>query len=256
MKRKKSWLSQALYRLIFRLVRLCYGKMELVGIENLPATDTIIVGNHSQMNGPLVGELLMPKNCYIWCAGQMMHVKEVPHYAFTDFWSQKPTWTHSFYKIFSYLIAPFAGWLFNQARTIAVYRDTRIISTFRETVQALCDGKNILIFPEKDEKHNNILYAFQENFVDVARLYYKKTGKNLTFVPMYIAPRLKKTFFGKGIQFNGEAEISEERSRITTYLSDEITSIARALPPHIVVPYRNIPKKNYLSNQDVEKVPR
>ena len=244
------------YKIIKALVRLFYGSMEVVGLENLPKDNAILVGNHTQLNGPIAGELFMPDNCYIWCAGQMMHLKEVPDYAFQDFWSQKPKWTHPFYKILSYIIAPLSVCIFNNARTVAVYHDMRVISTFKETVNMLKEGKNFLIFPEKDEKHNNILYKFQENFIEVAKLYYKKTGIPLTFVPVYIAPKLKKLYIGKGTTFQSDTHINEERTRIATYLSDEITSIARNLPLHTIVPYRNIPKKYYLTNKDITEVPR
>ena len=73
---------------------------------------------------------------------------------------------------------------------------------------------------------------------------------------MYIAPRLKKMYIGKGIIFNGENSIEDERKRISAYLADEITDIARKLPLHTVVPYRNIPKKYYLTNKDITEVPR
>ena len=119
----------------------------------------------------------------------------------------------------------------------------------------LKDGANILIFPEKDEKHNNILYQFQENFVDVAKLYYKQTGISLTFVPIYIAPGLRKLYIGKGIVYNSDNTIEEERKRISLCLSAAITDMARALPLHTVVPYRNIPKRYYLTNKDVTKIP-
>lgn len=255
-KKSNSKLSRLIFKIVRWLVRLFYGKTDIVGIENLPKSNAIVVANHTQMNGPIVGELFMPENCYIWCAGQMMNMREVPEYAFTDFWSQKPKWTHPFFKFLSYIIAPLAPCLFNNARTIAVYRDFRVISTFRETVGMLKADKNILIFPEKDETHNNILYKFQENFIDVAKLYYKRTGKELTFVPMYIAPKLKKMYIGKGITFNSQNNANEERKRIADYLSEEITEIARNLPKHTVIPYRNIPKKNYLTNKDITEVPQ
>lgn len=254
--RRTSLPVWVIFKIIRSLIRLFYGKTEIVGLENLPKENAIIVGNHTQMNGPIVGELFMPDNCYIWCAGQMMNIKEVPGYAFQDFWSQKPKWTHPFYKLLSYLIAPLAYCLFNNARTIAVHRDAHIISTFRETVKRLKEGKNVLIFPEKDQPHNNILYTFEENFVDVARLYYKKAGVSLTFVPMYIAPKLRKAYIGKGILFDPEADMAEERHKIATYLSEEITRIARELPEHTVIPYRNFPKSQYLSNKDVTEVPK
>ena len=244
------------FKIIKSFVRLLYGKMEIEGLENLPEKHAIIAGNHTQLNGPIAGELFLDDNCYIWCAGQMMNWKEVPEYAFDDFWSQKPKWTHPFYKVLSHMITPLSVCVFNNARTVAVYKDMRIMSTFKESIKLLNQGANILIFPEKDEKHNNILYKFQENFVDIASLYYKKTGVSLLFVPMYIAPNLKKMYIGKGIEYNAENSIADERTRISAYLSDEITKIARELPEHTVVPYRNIPKKHYLSNKAVTEVPK
>ena len=124
-------------------------------------------------------------------------------------------------------------------------------------------GANILIFPEKDETYNNILYAFQDKFIDVARLYYKKTGTELVFIPIYVAPKLRKTYVGKGIAFdassldnnNPENNMDTERNRICTYLMDEITDMAHALPEHTVIPYRNLPKKCYLTNKDIAEVP-
>ena len=118
------------------------------------------------------------------------------------------------------------------------------------------DGHNLLIFPEKDEKFNNVLYAFQENFIDMAKLYYKKSGVALSFVPMYIAPRLRAAYFAAPIEFDPTADIADERRRITSYLAEEITKIAIALPRHTVVPYRNIKKRHYLTNQDITEVPK
>ena len=77
-----------------------------------------------------------------------MHLKDVPEYAFRDFWSQKPKWTHPGYKLLSHIIAPIAVCVFNNARTIGVYHDTRILSTFKNTVKKLQEGKSVVIFPE------------------------------------------------------------------------------------------------------------
>lgn len=242
--KKKPWL----FRVIKYLVRLFYPKTEVVGIENLPDEPVVIVGNHTQMHGPIACELYFSDNCYTWCAGQMMKLKEVPEYAYTDFWSQKPKIIRPLFKIVSYIIAPLSVLVFNNARTIAVYKDNRILSTFRESISKLQNGNSIVIFPEHDKKYNNIIYDFQEGFVDVARLYYKRTGKELSFVPLYIAPKLKKMYLGKPIKFSAQTPIAEERRRICDYLMNEITDIACGLPEHTVIPYRNIPKKYYPTN--------
>ena len=123
--------TSQLYKIIKGLVWFFYPKLEVVGTENLPEEAAIIVGNHTQMNGPIAAELYCPGKHYTWCAGQMMHLKEVPGYAFQDFWSQKPTWTHQFYKVLSCIIAPLSVCVFNNANTIGVYRDSRIVATFK-----------------------------------------------------------------------------------------------------------------------------
>lgn len=238
-------LSYRCYRVIRWFVKLFYPKIRVEGTENLPGQPCLVVANHSQMNGPIACELYFPGKRYIWCAGQMMQMKEVPEYAFTDFWSEKPRYIRWFYKILSYVIAPVSVCVFRNAHTIGVYRDARIISTFKNTVRRLSEGANVVIFPEHNVPYNHILCNFQDRFIDIAKLYYKKTGQELQFVPMYIAPCLKTMYIGKPIKFCSEQPVEQERARICEYLKEEITSIAVSLPSHRVVPYRNVPKKKY-----------
>ncbi len=245
---KRNGFSYGCFRVIRRLVQIFYPKITVDGLENLPTDGCIVVGNHTQMNGPICGELYFPGKRKIWCAHQMMYVKEVPAYAFEDFWSGKPRWTHWFYKLLSYIIAPIAACVFQNAYTIPVFRDNRLLTTFKKTINALQEEEKVIIFPECYEPHNHIVYQFQDKFVDVAKLYYKRTGKAVSFVPLYIAPALKKMYLGKPIVFCPDNPMDEERQRICNYLMDSITEIAVSLPKHRVVPYPNIPKKDYPQN--------
>ena len=241
-----------IYRILRWFVWLFAPKFRLSGEENLPKEPCVIVGNHSQLYGPIAAELYLPGKKEIWCAGQMMHREEVAEYAFTDFWSFKPRWTHWFFRIVSKLITPLSVCIFNNAHTLPVYHDTRLISTYRESIARLQAGSSMVIFPEKNQRHNNIVYAFQDKFVDLARFYHRKTGTALSFVPLYISPKRKTMYFGKPIRFDPGAPIAEERARICGYLSDAITDIAVSLPEHTVVPYRNIRKRDYPKNTPLE----
>ncbi len=240
--------SNLMYRLIRWLVWLFYPKTQIINPENLPQEPCILVGNHAQMNGPIVSELYIPGRHTTWCISQMMELKEVPAYAFQDFWSQKPKAVRWFYKLLSYVIAPISVCVFNNARTIPVYKDTRVMTTFKRTVNALMEGTSVVIFPEHDVPHNHIVCQFQDKFVDVARPYWKKTGKPLKFVPMYMAPSLKNVYIGQPTAYCPDVPIDQERSRICDYLMDSITEMAQSLPLHTVVPYPNIPKKDYPKN--------
>ncbi len=245
-------MSQKIYKVIVWLVRLFFPKIEVTGLENLPDEPALFIGNHAQMGGPITAELYFPVKRRTWCAGEMMHLKEVPAYAFTDFWSFKPVWCRWFYRLLSYIIAPIAVCIFNNAETIEVYHDARIVDTFRETMRYLSEGVSMVIFPEKNEHYNHILYAFQEHFVDVARFYYRKNKKDLLFVPMYLSTKLRRLVIGKPIRFDHTVPIAEERTRIIQYLMEQITEEADSLPLHTVIPYRNIRKKDYPTNHPKE----
>ena len=244
-------MSKALYRVIRALVWLFFPKLKVVGAEHLPEDPVILVGNHCQMNGPIAAELYMPRRRYTWCISQMMVLKEVPDYAFQDFWSKKPRSVRWLYRLLSYVIAPLSVCVFTNADTIPVYRDTRVLNTFRQTLTRLKEGADVVIFPECYEPHNHIVYTFQDHFIDIARSYYRQTGKALAFVPVYLAPTLKTMVLGEPIAFDHTAPIKEERVRICQALMDAVTELALQLPPHRVVPYPNVPKREYPMSREV-----
>jgi hypothetical protein len=245
MKEKKNQKKPLLFSFIVCMIRIFYRKRKCIGTENLPKGAALIIGNHAQIHGPIASQLFYPHYKYIWCIGQMMHIKEVPDYAYQDFWSQKPKYIRWFFRLCSYIIAPISAYIFTRADAIAVYKDTRLMSTFRETVKKLQEDAHIIIFPEHAKEYNDIVNDFQDKFVDVARLYYKKTGECLSFVPMYNAPKLKTIVFGKPIVFDPELDMETQREKICTYLKEEITTLAKSLPSHKVVPYLNVGGKNY-----------
>lgn len=249
MAEKKTSLA---YKIIKGLVRLFYPRIEIVGEENLSAEPCIVVGNHSQMNGPIACELYFPGKRRIWCAGEMMHASEVAEYAYRDFWSEKPGWSRWFWKGLAHLIVPLSVCVFNNANTVPVYHDSRLLTTFRTSLKELEQGSSMIIFPEHAVPHNNIVCDFQDKFVDLARMYHKKTGKALSFVPIYLAPKLKKIFIGEATVFDPSAPIKEERARVCGCLMDSITALAAAQPRHRVVPYSNMPKRDYPYSLPIE----
>ena len=244
----KRW-SYPVYLAVRGLVRLFYPKPELVGLENLPQGPCVIVGNHAQMNGPIVAEVFFPGDHAVWCNAEMMHLKEVPDYAYRDFWSRKPRAVRWFYRLLSYAIAPLSAGVFNNALCIGVYRDLRITNTFRQTLDKLSQGTRVIIFPEQDVPRDQVVYEFQDRFIDLGRMYHKQTGDVLSFVPMYVCPALKKVILGKPVAYDPGAFPAQERRRVCEAMMDAITAMAIELPRHRVVPYRNLPRREYPYNK-------
>ena len=142
----KEKITYAVYRIIRFFIWLFYPEIKSEGTGNLPDEAVIAVGNHAKMNGPISCELYFPREHSTWTAGQMMKLREVPDYAYTDFWGEKPAYIKWAFRILSYIIAPLAVCIFNNAKCIGVYHDTRLLSTFRDTVRKLEEGTDINFF--------------------------------------------------------------------------------------------------------------
>ncbi|MBQ7358930.1 MAG: 1-acyl-sn-glycerol-3-phosphate acyltransferase [Lachnospiraceae bacterium] len=243
--RERRRKAKRIFRMFLKVVKLIYPKNEVVGLENLPAEPCIIVANHCQIYGPVTGILYLPSNCWFWGAGELLSLKTAAKYAYKDFWSKKPRYIRWLYKQLSYIAGPLLYYIFHNVNMIGVYHDKRLMSTLKDTGKVLERGGNVVIFPECYTEHNHIVHEFQGGFVDVARLYAQKTGKEISFVPVYFAPTLKKVLIGKPTKYQADRVRTVERDRICNYLMDEITKMAEALPLHTVVPYPNISKKDY-----------
>lgn len=237
------------YRIIRGTINFFFHKRTFLNKENLPEEPCIIVTNHSQMYGPICCELYIDNPKTIWCISQMLDKKEVRDYAYNDFWSEKPKYIRWYFKLVSKLFGPLLYHLMYYSNTLPVYKDNRIMATFKESIKKLNEGHNIIIFPESRNQYNEIINDFQENFVDLAKLYYRRYNKELLFVPMYNAVNLKKMIYGKPIKYNPNIDLEEQKHIICNHLKQEITSIAKELPLHKVVPYDNLPRRKYKTNK-------
>ncbi len=244
--RKEPRLFRVLRWFVLRLTP----EYRLYGTDQLPEEPCVLVGNHSQMYGPLAAEFYMPRRHYTWCVGEMMNRQEVPAYAYEDFWPRKQKGLRWYYRLLSHLVAVPLPYILTNAHTIPVYHDARVMTTFRKSVGQLQSGADIVIFPESHQPYNGILWHFQEHFTDLAKLYYRKTGSAVCFVPMYVAPKLGSIHFGEPVRYCPEAPDGAERKRICEAMMTSITEIAVSLPEHTVIPYPNIPKREYPLNTD------
>ena len=246
---KKTTLS---YRCIRNCIGAFYPKYQVFGEENLPDGPCIVAGNHSQINGPVACELYFPGDHATWTIGEMFHKETIPEYAFQDFWSLRPKSVHWFYRILSHLIVPLSVCIFNNANTIPVYKDKKLNETIRMSQDCLIARRRVIIFPEEYAEHNNIVHNFRSGFVSVAKRHYEETGEIVSFVPLYVCPQLRRLNIGKPVLFDPEKHIKDEKKRICNYLMDEISEMAYALPRHKVVPYPNVPPKDFPENVRME----
>ena len=169
------------FKMIEKIARVAFKKSEFYDVDKIPNEACFIISNHSQLFTPIGCQLDFPTSKVIWSTGEVASTKEFPKYAQTVFWGNKKKSVKWLYKILSYILAPIFSYVIRHADTLPVYRDARMLSTFKYTVETIHNGTNVIILPESPVEYNHIVNEFNDKFIDAARFYYTKYKKELYF---------------------------------------------------------------------------
>ena len=234
-------MGKAYYTFVKQIARVIFPKRKMVWEEGVVADENpaIYICNHSGISSPVAVELYfnLPKRVWITCA--MLNKETGVNYFFHDMMlgrsAKNPKKLRHLTK---YVIALIRPLIYKNNKYIVVNKAGRDIrNTIEETLSTLNDGKNVIIFPEKHFKYGKFINSFHHGFVDVARLYCKRTGKPLNFYPMYIGGDNNSINIGKPIAYDLNNKRPEEAKRICEYLQQSIEEIGASLPDHNVIPY-------------------
>ncbi len=196
-----------------------------------PDNPIVFLGNHAEIYGPIASALCFPVPVRFWVINRMMFRKrDVRAYLYENTFSKK-----TFLPVFvRKILAWFLGWLsvnvMSSLRAIAVYRDSpmKLRQTLRESVEALKNGENLMIFPEHPEGKyvKDGISELSPGFLMLAEAWWKKSEKKLRIMPVY-ANRDKRTFtFGEEIQYNPENGYASEQERILREVYDQLLELS------------------------------
>ena len=193
----------------------------------------VFLGNHAEIYGPIASALCFPVHVRFWVISRMMGRKQdVKEYLYENTFSKK-----TFLPVFvRKLLACLMGWLSVNVmcglNAIAVYRDSpmKLRMTLRQSVEALEQGDNLMIFPEHpDGKYQKGgVSEFSPGFVMLAEAWWKRSGKKLRIMPVY-ANREERTFtFGHEIVYEPDNGYASEQDRILKESRGQMMEMAGA----------------------------
>lgn len=231
-------LSYIYYIFIRGIARVVFLPPAKTVYEEAPGEEpAVFVCNHSAIRGPVMMTLDFKPKHRSWTISCALDSKEAVNYAYHDVFfadSRKCKW---FWRFMSRIVAKGLPPLLHYSNTIPVYHDKRILQTFKQSIRALSDGEQLVIFAESPKRFSEFINELQPGFVDIARLYYRKTKKALKFFPVYLEKKNAVISVGKPITFDPAQSLDEQRERIIHYLRDNIDRLGRALPAHKPVPF-------------------
>lgn len=185
----------------------------------------VFVANHDRARGPLAmcAHFSLCTELRPWIIARMMNIREVPEYVRQDFWWKQGRWyTKLLDHTLPYPIALILPPVFHGVEGIPVYHDSRVVSTFKESIRTLNSGKNVALFPERAEGFGDYSDNLNSGFLLIAKSYYKKTGKALNFYPVYVDWDAHTISVARPIQYNPSAEHSSQSKTIIDQISSFI----------------------------------
>ena len=199
---------------------------ELKDLENvhLSEDDPIVyLCNHGELYGPIAGMLYCPGYVRPWSISELCcDLQEATAYI-KRYTLKKVNWVDSRKQRVARLLARGMLWLTHTIQSVPVFRHKprQLMTTFRQSVEALQQGVNLLIFPEDPDtvpgspgyKSGRPPTLFR-GFPMLAQVYYNRTGKRCRFMPVLCFKEGRTVSFGTEIVYDPDNDPIAERDRI------------------------------------------
>ncbi len=212
---------------------------KLVDADRIPDTGdepVVYLCNHGQLYGPVVGMLYCPGFVRPWtiselCVDKTEAAAYVKRYTFKNI-----SWSDARKTRWSNWLGGMMVKLMQSMEAIPVFRHKprELMKTFRQSVDALLDGANLLIFPEDPDTHpgdpgykaadTGVTPLFR-GFPMLAQVYYSKTGKRCRFVPVLAHSGRRTVSFGTEIVYDPDNDPITERDRIVDETYAQMTAM-------------------------------
>lgn len=210
-----------------------YGKENLAGYEE---GTMILICNHGEIYGPVVANLYVPIAFRPWVISEMMERDAIVEHMYQGTMVRQRWIPERLKRPLVNLITPLFMWVFESLEAIPVYRShpRELMKTFRETINAMQAGDNILVFPENGEGHapgqtgyvREGVGRLYTGFAMIAPMYYAKTKKSAVFVPIYASKKHRTLTIGQGIVYDPENNATDEKLRIVDRLLESMKAMS------------------------------
>ena len=178
-KKRKWW-----FRLLKRMMRCRYKEPKFIYLGKEIGSGGIILSNHEGTDAPMSLEIYCNAPLRMWGAHEMNSgLIKMYKYQTRVYYHEKKHWNLHLARLFCLIASPLTNLFYKGLDLISTYKDGRFIKTIRESVSAIKEGDNIVIYPEDSKKgYLPELEGFFGGFVVLAETC-KKQGID---VPIYV----------------------------------------------------------------------
>lgn len=225
-KTKKVKQNRPLYfRFMKKLMVGRYKKPEFIFLGEEFSNGGIILSNHEGTDAPMSLELYCDKPLRMWGAHEMNSgLRKLYKYQTRVYYHEKKHWNLHLARLFCLIASPLTNLFYKGLNLISTYKDGRFLKTIRESVTAIENGENIVIFPENSANgYLEQLEGFYSGFVLLAETLYKK-GIDVPIYVTYFKKKELKYVIDAPIKYS-EVSCGRTRDEIAAYLLERCNAL-------------------------------
>ena len=222
-KQKRKWW----YNCIKFLMRGRYPEPEFRFLGEKPTNGAIILSNHEGTDAPLSLEIYCDFPIRMWGTGEMNEgLVRLYKYQTKVYYHEKKHWNLFLARLFCLLASPLTYVFYKGLNLISTYKDARVKKTINESVSAIKQGENIVIFPEDSEGgYHKQLKGFFSGFVLLAKQC-EREGIDVPIYVSYFKIEEKVYVFDQPIKYSELKTICSSKEEMAEYLVNKCNALA------------------------------
>ena len=222
-KKRKKW-----FEFVKSIMRIFIKKTEFVYLDKKIDERSIVISNHEGTKAPLAWELYNDIPVRFWGAYEMNSgLKKMYEYQSEVYYHEKHHWCMFGAKAFCLIASPLTNMFYKGLDLISTYKDSRFKKTIKESVDALNNGDNVVLFPEVSEKgYLPELEGLHGGFLLLAEVCLKR-GMDVPIYPSYYRKNQKRYIVGKPVLISKLYEGGKTREQILIELCLEINRLGK-----------------------------
>ena len=222
-KRGKGW-----FRFMKKLMLGRYKKPSFVYLGEEIGNGGVILSNHEGTDAPMSLELYLDKPIRMWGAHEMNSgLVKMYKYQTRVYYHEKKHWNLHLARLFCLLATPLTNLFYKGLNLISTYRDARFRKTIHESIDALKEGYNIVIFPEDSAKgYLAELEGFFAGFVVLAEMC-KKQGMDLPIYVTYFRKKDLTYIIDKPVLYSQLTQNGESKEEVSRRLVERCNELGK-----------------------------
>lgn len=214
------------YRGMKKMMKSRYKEPQFIFLGEKPEKGSIILSNHEGTDAPMALEIYCQFPIRMWGTAEMNSgLKRMYKYQTEVYYHQKKHWNIHGARAFCLIASPLTNLFYKGLKLISTYTDANFFKTVKESYEAIKNGENIVIFPEKSpDGYVAELEGFYAGFIVFAQYCFKK-GIDVPIFVSYYKKAERIYVFDKPILFSKLKEMFECRDDMVNFLLEKCNAL-------------------------------